>query len=63
MAPADDNRDDIRAFPAHLVDAQSTVLSYADASYLIAVLGVLCIPLVLLLRKPRAARAPAEIAE
>jgi MFS transporter, DHA2 family, multidrug resistance protein len=48
---------------AHLVDVQSTVLSYADASYLIAVLGVLCIPLVLLLRKPRAARRPAEITE
>ena len=41
---------------AHLIDTQSTVLSYADASYLIALLGVLCVPLVFLLRKPRAVR-------
>jgi MFS transporter, DHA2 family, multidrug resistance protein len=39
---------------ANLIDAQSTVLSYADASYLIALLGVLCIPLVFLLRRPKA---------
>jgi DHA2 family multidrug resistance protein len=48
---------------AHLVDTQSTVLSYADAAYLIALLGVLCIPLVFLLRRPRAVRRTAEIAE
>jgi MFS transporter, DHA2 family, multidrug resistance protein len=47
----------------HVVDTQSTVLSYADAAYLTAILGVLCIPLVLLLRRPRAAHRPAEISE
>jgi DHA2 family multidrug resistance protein len=48
---------------AHVIDTQSTVLSYADASYLIAILGVLCIPLVFLLKRPRAARRTAEISE
>ncbi|HEY4441772.1 MAG TPA: DHA2 family efflux MFS transporter permease subunit [Candidatus Elarobacter sp.] len=41
---------------AHLIDAQAIVLSYADASYLVALLGVVCIPLVFLLRRPRTAR-------
>ncbi|MDB5041657.1 MAG: drug resistance transporter, EmrB/QacA subfamily, partial [Candidatus Eremiobacteraeota bacterium] len=48
---------------AHLIDTQSTVLSYADASYLIALLGVVCIPLVFLLRRPKTARRTAEISE
>ena len=48
---------------AHLIDTQSTVLSYADATYLIGLLGVLCLPLVFLLRRPRSSRRPAEIAE
>jgi MFS transporter, DHA2 family, multidrug resistance protein len=48
---------------AHLIDTQSTVLSYADASYLIALLGVLCIPLVFLLRRARVSRPTAEIGE
>jgi MFS transporter, DHA2 family, multidrug resistance protein len=37
---------------AHLIDTQSIILSYADATYLIGILGVLCLPLVFLLRKP-----------
>jgi DHA2 family multidrug resistance protein len=59
----------VRDFPgttaqlAHLIDTQSTVLSYADATYLIALLGVLCIPLVFLLRRPRSASRTAEISE
>ncbi len=41
---------------AQIIDTQSTVLSYADATYLIGILAVLCIPLVFLLRRPRSAR-------
>jgi DHA2 family multidrug resistance protein len=48
---------------SRLIDTQSTVLSYADATYLIGLLAVLCIPLVLLLRRPRAARQAVEINE
>ena len=48
---------------AHLVDTQSIVLSYADATYLVGLLGVLCIPLVFLLRRPRSGRRTAEISE
>jgi DHA2 family multidrug resistance protein len=48
---------------AHLIDTQSTVLSYADATYLIGLLGVLCIPLVFLLRRPRGARRVADVSE
>ena len=52
---------------AHLVDTQSTVLSYADSAFLIGVLCVASIPLVFLLRRPRraapAVRKPVEISE
>lgn len=48
---------------ARIIDTQSTVLSYADATYLIGLLGVLCIPLVFLLRRPKAVRRPVEISE
>jgi DHA2 family multidrug resistance protein len=36
---------------AHLADVQSIVLSYADATYLVGLLGLLCLPLVFLLRR------------
>jgi DHA2 family multidrug resistance protein len=42
---------------AHLVDVQSVVISYADATYLIGILCILCLPLVFLLRRRRAQRA------
>jgi DHA2 family multidrug resistance protein len=45
---------------SHIVDTQSTVLSYADATYLVGLLAVLCIPLVFLLKRPRAARPAAS---
>jgi MFS transporter, DHA2 family, multidrug resistance protein len=48
---------------AHLIDVQSTVISYADATYLVGILCVLCLPLVFLLRRPRAAGRIVEIAE
>jgi MFS transporter, DHA2 family, multidrug resistance protein len=48
---------------AHLIDTQSIILSYADATYLIGILGVLCLPLVFLLRKPRQAPRIVEISE
>jgi DHA2 family multidrug resistance protein len=48
---------------AHLIDVQSVVISYADATYLVGILCVLCLPLVFLLRRPRATRRAAEISE
>jgi MFS transporter, DHA2 family, multidrug resistance protein len=36
---------------SQIVDGQSVILSYADASYFIGVTALLCIPLVLLMRK------------
>lgn len=48
---------------AHLIDVQSTVLSYADATYVTGLLAVACIPLVFLLKRPRSARRPAELGE
>jgi DHA2 family multidrug resistance protein len=40
---------------AHLIDVQSVVISYADATYLIGILCMLCLPLVFLLRRRGAA--------
>jgi DHA2 family multidrug resistance protein len=57
----------VRAFAGTLaqleriVAGQSTILAYADATYLIGALCIVAIPLVFLLRRPRAARAPAEV--
>jgi DHA2 family multidrug resistance protein len=41
-----------------LVAQQSTILSYADATFLVAIIAVACTPLVMLLRKPKAGAAP-----
>jgi MFS transporter, DHA2 family, multidrug resistance protein len=46
---------------AHLVDTQSAVLAYADTSYVIAAVAALCVPLVLLMRKPKAPSGPIEV--
>jgi DHA2 family multidrug resistance protein len=46
-----------------LLNAQSTVLSYADATFLIAVIGLASVPLVFLLRRPGRLNRPIEIAE
>jgi DHA2 family multidrug resistance protein len=43
---------------AGIVHVQSTILSYADATFLVAIVAAVCTPLVLLLRKPKG-RAPA----
>jgi MFS transporter, DHA2 family, multidrug resistance protein len=48
---------------AGLIGTQSTVLSYADATFFIALLGVLSVPLVFLLRRPRKTHKPVEITE
>jgi DHA2 family multidrug resistance protein len=48
---------------AHLIDVQSIVISYADATYLVGILAVLCLSLVFLLRRPRATGRPVEITE
>ncbi|HEV8019900.1 MAG TPA: DHA2 family efflux MFS transporter permease subunit [Candidatus Lustribacter sp.] len=42
---------------AHLIDVQSVVISYADATYLVGILCVVCLPLVFLLRRPAARKA------
>jgi DHA2 family multidrug resistance protein len=46
-----------------LLNAQSTVMSYADATFLIAAVGLLSVPLVFLLRRPGRLNRPVEIAE
>jgi DHA2 family multidrug resistance protein len=48
---------------ARLIDVQSIILSYADATYLIGILGVVCLPLVFLLRKPKPAARDISIGE
>jgi MFS transporter, DHA2 family, multidrug resistance protein len=48
---------------ARLIDTQSVILSFADATYLIGLLAIVCIPLVLLLRRPQPARRTVEISE
>ena len=48
---------------ARLIDVQSIILSYADATYLIGFLGVVCLPLVFLLRKPKPAARDISIGE
>lgn len=48
---------------AHLLGTQSTVLAYADASYVIGAAAMLSIPLVFLLRRPRPGPKTVEIAE
>jgi DHA2 family multidrug resistance protein len=52
-----------RAQLSNLIGTQSTVLSYADATFLIGILCVLSVPLVLLLQRAKTARVPVEIAE
>jgi DHA2 family multidrug resistance protein len=46
---------------AGIVDTQSTILSYADATFAIAALAFVSLPLVLLLRKPKKTNQPVEI--
>ncbi len=59
----------IRGFLSHgsvaqlsgLVNLQSTIVSYADATFVIAVVALAFTPLVLLMRKPKAPHGPIEI--
>jgi MFS transporter, DHA2 family, multidrug resistance protein len=46
---------------AKLVAQQSAIISYADATFLIAAVAALCTPLVLLLRKPKPPAGPVHI--
>jgi MFS transporter, DHA2 family, multidrug resistance protein len=48
---------------AALVYTQSTVLSYADATFMVSAIGLLSIPLVFLIRRPKRSNQPVEIAE
>jgi DHA2 family multidrug resistance protein len=48
---------------AHLIDTQSTVLSYADATYLIGLLAVTGLPLVFLLRRPKTKLRTVDISD
>jgi MFS transporter, DHA2 family, multidrug resistance protein len=43
------------------VNAQALVLSYADATFAIAIVCAVCIPLIFLMRKPKAQRGPVEV--
>jgi DHA2 family multidrug resistance protein len=40
------------------IEGQAIVLAYADVTYVIALIGLLSVPLVLLMRKPKAAKTP-----
>ena len=44
-----------------LVTSQAAILAYADATWATAVVAFVCIPLVLLMRKPKAPAGPVEI--
>jgi hypothetical protein len=44
---------------SNIVEGQAIVLAYADATYAIALVAVVSIPLVFLMRKARTARTPA----
>jgi hypothetical protein len=46
---------------AQLVRSQAQILAYADATKAIALLSLVCIPLVLFMRKPRPHAAPVAI--
>jgi DHA2 family multidrug resistance protein len=46
---------------AGIVYGQSAILSYADATFLVAIVAVCCTPLVFLLRKPKAKPAPGAV--
>jgi len=46
-----------------LINLQATVLSYADATFLISAVAILSIPLVLLIKKPKRSNQPVELAE
>lgn len=43
------------------VNAQALVLSYADATFAIAIVCAVCVPLIFLMRKPKAQRGPIEV--
>jgi DHA2 family multidrug resistance protein len=46
---------------AQLVGTQALVLAYADATWVMMLIAIVCTPLVLLMRKPKARQAPVEI--
>ena len=48
---------------SHMIGIQSAVMAYADSSFLLAVICVVCFPLVFLISKPRRTNQPVEIAE
>ncbi len=43
---------------SNTIEDQAIVLAYADATYIIAIVAVISLPLVLLMRKAKAANAP-----
>ena len=45
---------------SEMIAAQSAVLSYADATLVVAAISCLCIPLVFLMRKPKGLNGPVE---
>jgi len=45
---------------AHAIDLQAVILAYADATLAIALVCILCAPLIFFMRKPKAAPGPIE---
>ena len=46
---------------ASLVNGQAAILAYADATFVVAVIAALFMPLVFLMRKPKRASGPVEV--
>jgi MFS transporter, DHA2 family, multidrug resistance protein len=46
---------------AQLAYAQSTIISFGDVNYAIALLSLLCVPLIFLIRRPKTAVAPQHV--
>jgi DHA2 family multidrug resistance protein len=46
---------------AGAVNAQAVILAYADATLAIAIVCVVCAPLILFMRKPKAPAGPVEV--
>jgi hypothetical protein len=44
-----------------VVNGQALVLSYADATYAIAFVCAICLPLIFLMRKPKVPKGPVEV--
>jgi hypothetical protein len=46
---------------AQLVNGQAAIASYADATFAVAFVAAVCLPLIFLMRKPKAPGGPVEM--